>query len=146
MNRFLSLFLISVFALSFTSLPAKAQSDADVSKQSFDMAEKNNESQDCHVAYKLYPTQNVWTFIKLDTRNGKMTRVQCGLKANKSSETTLNDSFLIDGEKEINGRFALYRTFNPYNFILLDRFNGNLWQVQWSAKPENRAVVPINKE
>ena len=146
MNRFLSLFLVSVFALSFTSLPAKAQSDADVSKQGFDMAERNNNSQDCHVTYKLYPTQNIWIFIKLDTRNGKMTRIQCGLKANKSSETTLNDSSLIDGEKEINGRFTLYGTFNAYNFILLDRFNGKLWQVQWSAKPENGVVVPINKE
>lgn len=26
--------------------------------------------------YQLFPTQNVWTFIKLDTRNGKMWQVQ----------------------------------------------------------------------
>ena len=146
MNRLLSLFLISVFALSFTSLPAKAQSGADVSKQSFDMAEKNNESQDCHVAYKLYPTHNIWTFIKLDTRNGKMTQVQYSIEDDKRFETTLNDISLLYGDKEENGRFALYETNNLYNFILLDRFNGKLWQVQWSAKPENRAVVPINKE
>ena len=28
------------------------------------------------VAYRLFPTQNMWTFIKLNTRNGQMWQVQ----------------------------------------------------------------------
>ena len=32
--------------------------------------------------YKLFPTQNLWTFIKLDTRSGKMWQVQYDVKEN----------------------------------------------------------------
>ena len=29
-----------------------------------------------NVVYKIFPTTNMWNFIKLDTRNGKMWQVQ----------------------------------------------------------------------
>ena len=43
------------------------------------------------------------------------------------------------------GRFELYSTQNIYNFILLDRIDGKVWQVQWPFDEENRAVVPISR-
>lgn len=38
----------------------------------------NDKAQNCNevAAYKLFPTQNMWTFIKLNTRNGRMWQVQ----------------------------------------------------------------------
>lgn len=98
------------------------------------------------VRYKLFPTQNMWTFIKVDTQTGQMWQVQYSVNEDKDRlEYDLNPQFLIHDEKKINGRFELYPTQNIYNFILLDQINGKLWQVQWSFDEENRAILPINE-
>ena len=92
--------------------------------------------------FKLYPTENMWTFIKLDTRNGKMWQVQYSTKGSDYRyEIPLNFTELFDGKTV--GRFELYPTKNMYNFVLLDRIEGSTWQVQWSTEPDERFVVPI---
>lgn len=94
--------------------------------------------------YKLYPTENMWTFIKLDTRTGKMWQVQYSLEDEQRFEVVLNDySLLLSRDKEEDGRYELYPTQNMYNFILLDKKEGWTYQVQWSLKKENRIVLPI---
>lgn len=95
------------------------------------------------VNYRLYPTQNMWTFIKLNTRNGKMWQIQFDVEENNRFETYLNLLPLVAKEKEVNDRFTLYPTQNMWTFILLDQYNGKTWQVQWAVEPENRAVIPI---
>lgn len=96
--------------------------------------------------FKLFPTQNIWTFIKLDTQTGQMWLVQYSIKSdNDRFEYDLNPNPLIATGKSVNGRFELYSTQNIYNFILLDRIDGKTWQVQWSFDEENRAVIPINR-
>lgn len=94
--------------------------------------------------YQLFPTQNIWTFIKLDTRNGKMWQVQYSVGEENRMESVLNSIPLAFGIQELAGRFTLYPTQNIYNFILLDQINGSVYQVQWSMKEENRGVIPIN--
>ncbi len=94
--------------------------------------------------YQLFSTQNVWTFIKLDTRNGKMWQVQFDISVDNRGETFLNSIPLVIKEKEVKGRFTLYPTQNIYNFLLLDQIDGYVYQVQWSMKEENRGVIPIN--
>src|SRR6056297_1466175 len=79
--------------------------------------------------YKLFPTQNMWTFIKLNTRNGKMSQVQFDVQGDNRLETFLNIKPLVTKEKEVNGRFTLYSTENIYTFILLDQIDGKTWQV-----------------
>ncbi len=94
--------------------------------------------------FKLFPTQNMWTFIKLDTQTGQMWQVQYSIKGSEGRfEYELNLNPLITTGKKVNGRFELYPTQNIYNFILLDRIDGKTWQVQWAFDEENRAVVPI---
>lgn len=93
--------------------------------------------------YKLFPTNNIWTFIKLNTRNGKMWQVQFDIGENRF-ETILHYENLVSKDEERNGRFTLYPTTNTYNFILLDQIDGRTWQVQWSQKRENRGIFPIN--
>lgn len=96
--------------------------------------------------FKLFPTQNMWTFIKLDTQTGQMWQVQYSVKDDEGRfEYDLNPNPLVSIEKKVNGRFELYSTQNIYNFILLDRIDGKVWQVQWSFDKENRAVIPINR-
>ncbi|QKJ63891.1 hypothetical protein [Flavobacterium sp. M31R6] len=94
--------------------------------------------------YQLFPTQNRWTFIKLNTRNGQMWQVQYGLEDGNNFETNLNSVSLVTEEKEIDGRFTLYPTQNIWNFILLDQVDGYTWQVQWSTEATSRLVIPIH--
>lgn len=93
--------------------------------------------------FKLYPTGNIWNFLKLDTRNGKIWQVQFSVESEEYRyELPLNPVSLSSNWKE-TGRFELYPTQNLYNFILLDAIDGKMWQVQWSTEPENRGIIPI---
>lgn len=93
--------------------------------------------------YKLFPTSNMWNFIKLNTRNGKMWQVQFDTGSDRF-ETILNNKPLVMKEEEENGRFTLYPTTNTFNFILLDQIDGRTWQVQWSFEKKKRMILPIN--
>ena len=99
--------------------------------------------QQSNESYKLFPTNNIWTFIKLDTRNGKMWQVQYDVGGDNRFEVELNTRNLAYGVDEENGRFTLYPTNNTYNFILLDQKEGDVWQVQWSHEKEERLVLKI---
>jgi hypothetical protein len=92
----------------------------------------------------LFPTQNYWTFIKLDTRNGKIWQVHFSIsEVSESGELIINDISLVSKEEESNGRFTLYPTENIYNFLLLDQIDGRVFQAQWSMEEKNRWVIPI---
>lgn len=95
--------------------------------------------------YQLFPTDNYWTFIKLDTRNGKMWQVHFTISDDGyQGELILNSSsLLMSDEVEVKGRFTLYKTNNMYNFILLDQINGKTYQVQWNSDKEKRFVSRI---
>ena len=96
--------------------------------------------------YQLFPTKNHWTFIKLDTRNGKMWQVHFGVEDDTNTgELILNSLPLVDKEEEINGRFTLYPTENIYNFLLLDQISGVVVQVQWSLDAKKRGIVSVIK-
>lgn len=98
----------------------------------------------CEAArYKLYPTPNIWTFLKLDTRTGKVWQVQWSTEYNKRFESVLSERSLAWDGEEANGRFELYPTNNNYNFVMLDRLKGYTYQVQWSLELEKRMIVPI---
>ena len=72
----------------------------------------------------LYETQNMWTFIMLDTYTGKNWQVQFSVK----------------------GEDYMFATQNMWTFILLDSYNGRLWQVQYSTQDlDNLFCIPINE-
>lgn len=100
--------------------------------------------------FKLYETQNMWTFIKLNTATGEIWQVQYTLSDDHPSlETVLNDRPLIvttNPNEKIPGRFSLYPTKNLYNYILLDQMDGRVWQVQWGFEPDKHMVMPILPE
>ncbi|WP_375182082.1 hypothetical protein [Chryseobacterium sp.] len=102
-----------------------------------------NISTDNDVVFRLFSTKNMYTFIKLNTRNGQMWQVQWSTQSNQF-ETPLSLKSLVSDEEEINGRFFLYPTTNLYNFILIDQTDGRVWQVQWSSEIKERMVIRIN--
>ena len=93
--------------------------------------------------FRLYPTDNISIFIKLNTSNGQMTQVQYSMEDSKRIEVILSSTSLVKKGDEVNGRFTLYPTKNIWTFILLDQIGGNTWQVQWSVNPEQRRILPI---
>lgn len=97
--------------------------------------------------YVLYPTKNIWTFLKLDTSNGKIWQVQYSVEgADYRFETNLNNTSLVLDKSRPAGRFRLYPTDNTYNFILIDTKIGTTYQVQWSQDAKNRMVLPISSD
>ena len=138
--------LISILSLTFFHSYGQTEQDSLSTKQKTEkQVEKHTEIQQLKVPiYKLFPTENYWTFIKLDTRNGKMWQVHFTISEDGyEGELTLNSSTLLWDDKEIIGRFTLYPTKNMYNFILLDQFNGTTYQVQWNNDENKRFVSRI---
>lgn len=93
--------------------------------------------------YKMYPTENMWTFLKLDTRTGKVWQVQYSVNSDTHGQVIVNDTDLTFGTNDKAGRFELYPTQNMYNFLLLDKSSGLVAQIQWSMNADNRGLVKI---
>ena len=94
--------------------------------------------------YQLFPTPNIGTFIKLDTRNGKMWQVHFSINSTQyEGQLELNSIKLVSELDETKGRFTLYKTENTYNLLLLDQIDGRVWQVQWNYEISKRFIVRI---
>ena len=83
--------------------------------------------------YKLFPTENMWIFLKLDTSKGLVSMVQYSMEEKNRMEIPINYMPFALGTDAIPGRFNLYPTQNMWTFILLDEVDGRTWQVQWST-------------
>jgi len=101
-----------------------------------------NISPDSCLVYRLFATKNMYTFLKLNTRNGQIWQIQWNTESQYRFETSLSDIPRVNKDEEKNGRFFLYPTTNSYNFIMLDQIDGRTWQVQW-GKVGERLVLRI---
>ena len=104
-------------------------------------------TQDPKANFRLFKTQNMYNFIKLDTRTGQMELVQWSVDGDRMVYK-LSDRILVSQEEQIPGRFTLYATTNIYQFVLLDQIDGRTWQVQWDTKKEYRWIqrIKFNEE
>ncbi len=109
------------FAIVLSTFNLFAQSSSEIPEQ--------NISPDSQAIFRIFATKNMYTFIKLNTRNGKMWQVQWGMENDYRFETSLSNISLVNNSDERNGRFFLYPTSNIYTFILLDQISGRSWQV-----------------
>lgn len=100
-------------------------------------------SPDNKVNFRLFQTNNRWTFLKLDTRNGEIMQVQYDMGDN-AMQYPLNLKPLAYGEDAKPGRFFLYPTENTFNFLLLDQVDGRVWQVQWNFEANKRGIWKID--
>jgi hypothetical protein len=133
-----------VISLTLFVLCLQAQTQQDSISTGHNATKQNEVFQLEVPIYKLFPTENYWCLIKLDTRNGKMWQVHFSVSDGYTGEVILNSRSLVwTEEEEMNGRFTLYPTKNMYNFILLDQVNGRTYQVQWNNEKEKRFVTRI---
>jgi len=91
--------------------------------------------------YKLYPTTNILTFLKLDTSIGQVFQVQFDVNGDVRLEHIINPVNLVEDNDVYAGRFELYPTQNTYNFLLLDKKDGRIWQTQWSDEWKYRGII-----
>jgi hypothetical protein len=97
-------------------------------------------TQNPDATYRLFRTKNIYTFLKLDTRDGELWQVQWGDSEHRFSELINSVPLALRGKP---GRFTLYPTTNVFTFLLLDQETGDTWHVQW-GKAADRFVAPIN--
>ena len=93
--------------------------------------------------YKLYPTENIYTFLQLDTKTGKIEQVQWSLDSDNEGTFTINSEDLTYGFGYGSGSFELYPTKNMYQFLLLDKTSGRKWHVQWGIGDSKRWIRRI---
>lgn len=86
--------------------------------------------------YKLYPTFNMWTYLKLDTQTGRVTMLQFSTNSRtEEGEIYIGTPMEIyAGDETKNGRYELYPTTNMWTFLMIDQINGNTYHIQWSNK------------
>lgn len=83
--------------------------------------------------YKLYPTDNIYTLLELDTQTGRIKQVQWSLDSDNEGTLTINNDDLSFGLGYGSNSFELYPTKNMYQFILIDKTDGRKWHVQWGT-------------
>ena len=88
--------------------------------------------------YKLYPTENMYTFLLLDTKTGMIDKLQWHLDKKKEIKVSINNEDLTYGYGYGSGSFELYPTQNMYQFVLLDKTTGRTWHVQWGMDEKAR--------
>ena len=93
--------------------------------------------------YQLFPTENPWALLKLNTVNGIVSQLHYSISDNFEGELFINSYSLLYDREEIIGRFTLYPTQNTYNFILLDQIDGRTWKVQWNNDIDKRFMRRI---
>lgn len=93
--------------------------------------------------YKLYQTENIYTFLQLDTKTGRIEQVQWNLDSDKEGSIPINNDDLTYGFGYGSGSFELYPTKNMYQFILLDKTDGRKWHVQWGIGEGKRWIRRI---
>jgi hypothetical protein len=97
-------------------------------------------------SFKLFSTSDENTFLKLDTRNGKIWQVYVTSDyPDWSFSQPLSTTSLIDASEEKNGRFTLYQ-FHGQSFILLDQIDGRAWLVKWSVDEDKRGITIIKNK
>lgn len=93
--------------------------------------------------YKLYPTENIYTFLELDTKTGIIRQVQWSLDVDKEGSVFINPTDLTLGLGFGSNSFELYPTKNMYQFILIDKTDGRKWHVQWGMEDGKRWIKRI---
>jgi hypothetical protein len=99
------------------------------------------------VRFRLFRTDNMWSYLLLDTSNGRLWHISFTTDNNKGArlKIPINNDTLVTITSAVNGRFTLYPTDNMWNFLLLDQDDGRVWQCQFSmkAEAEYRNCLPV---
>lgn len=140
MNKYM--FFIIVVILILTGCNTQTPSQTEVKRLTFEEQMQENTKE--LPAFKMIATENIYILLKWNTRTGEVWMTQYALSDTDAIEHKIPSIINVASENSWNGRFELYPTKNMFNFIMVDTYFGNTYQVQWNSKDENCFVVPIN--
>jgi len=91
------------------------------------------------VRFRLFRTDNMWSYLLLDTSDGRLWHVTFTTDQDKGArlKIPINTEALVATSSVKNGRFTLYPTDNMWNFLLLDQDDGLVWQCQFTMDGNN---------
>ena len=93
--------------------------------------------------FKIYSTQNIHNYLKLDTWSGAVSQIQDDGQSWSIVPPICLPS--IGKECKNDGRYSLVETENIWTYLLLDQISGKVWQVQFSIE-DNRGYYKINED
>ena len=145
---FVSCLFLSLSALSQDFFPRDSiKGDGWSQKDSLQMHLLNRVNQKAAPGFKLNKTDNMWTFLRLETATGRIWQVHYSINNDNQRGVlplnTINLGLIYGSGDNFSGRFEPYKTENMYYFILLDTESGMVWQAQWSYNADNRGIVRI---
>ena len=97
--------------------------------------------------FELYTTKSDLVFLRLDTREGYIWMIEGSI----DSSLTENEQILIQGHPmsfdndPFIGRFELFPTENIYNFMMIDKKLGNVFQIQYLPSDSREASIKNGK-
>lgn len=94
--------------------------------------------------YRIFPTVNIYYYIKLNTRTGQIWQIKIDQKKANQLELPFSNLPFVKKHEEVDNRFTLYPTQNSWNYMLLDQVNGRIWQVTWDINPDKNKIIPLN--
>jgi hypothetical protein len=116
----------------------------DMSAFADDVKVKLDPAQRIDAAFRLFATDNMWTYLLLDTRDGRLWQVSFSITADGLRGTLLiNEKPLLDAVGSKPGRFTLYPTANMWTFLMLDQEDGRVWQCQFSIDGKGNLILPL---
>lgn len=85
--------------------------------------------------FKMIKTENMWTFILLDTYNGRLWQVQY-------SAQDLDNTFCIPINEQplastLNSIFSIQPLTSMFQYYLINESTGKMWKFQWSTKGDD---------
>ena len=91
------------------------------------------------VRFRLFKTDNMWSYLLLDTSDGRLWHVTFTADKDKGArlKIPINIEALTANSSAKNARFTLYPTDNMWNFLLLDQDDGRVWQCQFTMDGNN---------
>lgn len=129
-----TLFAIDVYSQSISSRDSIL---LDMQEQIWDIQKK------MEPRFKLIPTENIYTLLRLNTSTGQVDLLQWHLDRDKEFINSINTENLSLYRNPFSGNFELYPTKNMYQFILIDTRDGRCWHVQWGSKISERWIKRI---
>ena len=155
MNRLIKIFCLCVIFGSFFSGSASAQRKKDNNVVPADsvslyiadrltMIESHQQYSTYHSAgrYRLYPTENTYNFLQLNTQTGEVYQIQWSSEKEEEFTVAVNSKKLVDMTMPI-GTFEMYPTENMYQFLLLNTISGEVYHLQWGMNKKERWIRKI---
>ena len=94
--------------------------------------------------YKIYKTDYFYVVLRLDSRTGQVSQVQLRTDSAPAGVRPLNGGGIVQESMGWDGRFDLF-PINIYTFVMVDNYNGDLYQVQYGTDDSRRFVERITR-